>query len=98
MVKFAVEDNSFYATVKKPVLNCSCFLFVGYAMSYSTLKRFVEEKFPDVNSCEAGGKYWKNGDWYLGRHLNELGINPMDTRDHAGLYFLKEHLYMMSRN
>ena len=56
----------------------------GYAISWSTLRRFVEEKFPDSNSCEEGGQYWKNGDWYLGKHLRELGIRPMDTRDHAG--------------
>ena len=57
----------------------------GYALSSSALRRFVEEKFPDVESCEGGGQHWKNGDWYLGRHLSELGIKPRDTRDHAGL-------------
>ena len=71
-----------YSTFK--CVNLSIRADAGYAISWSTLRRFVEEKFPDSNSCEAGGQYWKNGDWHLGKHLRELGIKPMDTRDHAG--------------
>lgn len=56
----------------------------GYVISFNALKRFIKEKFPDRSSCESGGKHWKNGDWYLGRHFSELGIKPQDTRDHAG--------------
>ena len=55
----------------------------GYALSKGTLEKFVE-KFPGEESCEAGGKYWKNSDWYLGKHLATLDIHPVDTRDHIG--------------
>ena len=60
----------------------------GYAISWQTLRRFVDEKFSDVAACEAGGQHWKNGDWHLGKHLRELGIKPTDTRDHAGKFCL----------
>ena len=23
---------------------------------------------------QAGGKYWKNADWYLGKHLTSMGV------------------------
>ena len=62
----------------------------GYAISWPTLKRFVGEKFTDVAACEAGGQNWRNGDWHLGRQLRELGILPIDTRDHAGKELTKE--------
>ena len=35
----------------------------GYVLSRGTLDRFVS-KFGSDADCEAGGKYWKNSDWY----------------------------------
>ena len=55
----------------------------GYAISKGTLEKFVQ-KFPGEESCEKGGKFWKNSDWYLGKHLANLDVHPMDTRDHIG--------------
>ena len=42
------------------------------------------EKFPNDESCEKGGQHWKNSDWYLGKHLAQMNITPVDTRDHIG--------------
>lgn len=55
----------------------------GYTLSWKTLEALVK-KFPTDSECEKGGKFWKNGDWYLGKHLSSLGIKPIDTRDHIG--------------
>lgn len=55
----------------------------GYALSGGTLSRFLNV-FNSTKKCREGGKYWKNGDWYLGKHLRRLGIEPKDTRDHLG--------------
>lgn len=55
----------------------------GYAISWAALEAF-SRKFPTDTQCDAGGKFWKNGDWYLGKHLATLGIKPIDTRDHIG--------------
>ena len=53
----------------------------GYALSRGALKAFVNS-FPNSEKCQSGGKYWKQGDWYLGKHLSKMGIKPVDTRDH----------------
>jgi len=55
----------------------------GYAISKGTVNKLLS-KFSTKSLCESGGKYWKNGDWYLGKHLHQLGINPIDTRDEFG--------------
>jgi len=55
----------------------------GYAVSRGAIKLLLN-KFDTVKKCETGGKYWKNGDWYLGKHLSSLGVNVRDTRDHLG--------------
>ena len=55
----------------------------GYAISWETLHRLMD-KFRTNEECDAGGKFWKNGDWYLGKHLASMGIRPVDTRDHIG--------------
>ena len=55
----------------------------GYALSLSAV-RILLQRFDTTEKCEAGGKYWKNGDWYLGKHLASLGVRVRDTRDHAG--------------
>ena len=55
----------------------------GYALSLAAV-RLLLTKFPSAEKCEAGGKYWKNADWYLGKHLASLGVKVRDTRDHAG--------------
>ena len=55
----------------------------GYALSKGTVKQLVK-KFPSDQKCQEGGRFWKNGDWYLGKHLAEMGIEPEDTRDYLG--------------
>lgn len=55
----------------------------GYALSKGTIQA-LKTKFPNQQSCESGGKYWKMDDWYLAKHLAELGIRPVDTRDEQG--------------
>ena len=55
----------------------------GYVLSRGTLDSFVA-KFATDEACESGGKYWKNSDWYMGKHLASLHIHPVDTRDHIG--------------
>jgi hypothetical protein len=40
----------------------------------------IKNQLTVQSDCEGGGKYWKNGDWYLGKHLHGLGVNPVDTR------------------
>ena len=55
----------------------------SFALNWVTLERLVSH-FGTNKSCDEAGKYWKNGDWYLGKYLIKLGIDPEDTRDHAG--------------
>ena len=55
----------------------------GYVISKGTLEVFVKQFKTDAD-CDNGGKYWKNSDWYLGKHLAENEIYPEDTRDHIG--------------
>ncbi len=56
----------------------------GYVLSRGTIDRLLDGKFPDSQSCGGGGRFWKNGDWHLGKHLAGLGVHPTDTRDHLG--------------
>ncbi len=42
------------------------------------------EKFVDGASCNSAGRFWRNADWYLGKHLWEEGVRPVDTRDAEG--------------
>ena len=55
----------------------------GYTLSRGTVELLLN-KFDSDEKCDGGGKYWKNGDWYLGKHLASLGVKVQDTRDHAG--------------
>lgn len=55
----------------------------GYALSRGAVSA-VTSKFNSSASCQAGGKYWKNSDWYLGKHLAAMGVQVRDTRDHLG--------------
>ncbi|XP_014214211.1 glycoprotein-N-acetylgalactosamine 3-beta-galactosyltransferase 1-B [Copidosoma floridanum] len=52
----------------------------GYVLSYGILQRLIKI-FDTSAKCAAGGKYWKKEDFYLGKHLSALGIQPADTRD-----------------
>ena len=56
----------------------------SYAIYWPILQRLVKEKFKSDKACDKAGKFWKNGDWYLGKYLAKMGIQPEDTRDHAG--------------
>lgn len=56
----------------------------GYVLSRRAVDRLLDEKFPTLQSCGDGGRFWKNGDWHLGKHLATLDIRPVDTRDHRG--------------
>jgi len=55
----------------------------GIVLSRGALSKLFS-KFPTSKSCANGGKYWRNGDWYLGKHLSTLGVHVRDTRDHRG--------------
>lgn len=52
----------------------------GYVLSRGALAKIVK-MFNTTEKCIAGGKYWKKEDYYLGKHLSSLGIQPSDTRD-----------------
>ena len=54
----------------------------GYTLSRAAVQLLLT-KFDSGAKCETGGKYWKQGDWYLGKHLAGLGVAARDTRDHA---------------
>ncbi|KAL0268481.1 UNVERIFIED_CONTAM: hypothetical protein PYX00_010409 [Menopon gallinae] len=54
----------------------------GVLISRGTLLNLVESFRED--RCESSGKYWKNEDLYLGKHLRALGVTPKDTRDEEG--------------
>ena len=54
----------------------------GYTLSRGAVELLIN-KFESEEKCDAGGKYWKNGDWYLGKHMESLGVKVKDTRDHA---------------
>lgn len=56
----------------------------GFALNWEAVSNLLGRKFPTASDCDKGGKFWKNGDWYLGKHLADLAIKPADTRDHAG--------------
>jgi len=55
----------------------------GFAISKGTATALLA-KFQDKKACTAGGRFWNNEDWYLGKHLYDLGIKPVDTRDEFG--------------
>jgi len=57
-------------------------VFTASEDTFVILENF--RRFPDDKSCAAGGRFWKNGDWYLGKHLKDLGIGTTDTRDYKG--------------
>ena len=62
----------------------------GYVISRGAIDRLLDEKFPTAESCGDGGRFWKNGDWHLGRHLATLEIRPVDTRE--AIQFNKNYL------
>ncbi|XP_071442974.1 C1GALT1-specific chaperone 1-like [Hetaerina americana] len=55
----------------------------GYVLSKGAV-RAIRKKFNATDSCVTGGKFWRNEDYYLGKHLKEMGIYPEDTRDSFG--------------
>eukprot|EP00090_Calanus_glacialis_P046786 TRINITY_DN9352_c0_g1_i2.p1 TRINITY_DN9352_c0_g1~~TRINITY_DN9352_c0_g1_i2.p1 ORF type:complete len:411 (-),score=125.56 TRINITY_DN9352_c0_g1_i2:39-1271(-) len=55
----------------------------GYTLSRGAVN-LLQGKFETASKCETGGKYWRNGDWYLGKHMASLGVKVRDTRDHLG--------------
>ncbi|CAL7942525.1 unnamed protein product [Xylocopa violacea] len=52
----------------------------GYVISMGTLKKLIN-KFDNSEKCRTGGKYWKQEDYYLAKHLATMEIYPSDTRD-----------------
>ena len=58
----------------------------SFAFNWATLDKLLDH-FSTEKSCDDAGKYWKNGDWYLGKYLAQLQIHPEDTRDHAGMSY-----------
>ncbi|KAJ9589591.1 hypothetical protein L9F63_017176 [Diploptera punctata] len=55
----------------------------GYVLSIETIK-LLQRKFNSSELCLKSGRYWKNDDFYLGKHLSEMGIYPIDTKDNNG--------------
>lgn len=53
----------------------------GYVLSRGSFRKIIET-FNDNYKCSSSGKYWKNEDFYLGKHLSMLNIHPLDTRDY----------------
>ncbi len=56
----------------------------GYTLSAGAAAVLRRRLFPDAAACRSGGRFWNNGDWYLGKHLASLGVQPVDTRDAKG--------------
>lgn len=56
----------------------------GYVLSRGSLKA-LRQQFNSTEACVAGGRFWRQEDWYLGKHLGSLDIKPADTRDSIGL-------------
>ncbi|XP_034190321.2 C1GALT1-specific chaperone 1 [Osmia lignaria lignaria] len=52
----------------------------GYVISKGVLKKLTT-MFDNSEKCITGGKYWKQEDYYLAKHLATMGIHPSDTRD-----------------
>ncbi|XP_012269315.2 glycoprotein-N-acetylgalactosamine 3-beta-galactosyltransferase 1-like [Athalia rosae] len=52
----------------------------GYVLSKRALAK-IATNFNTRDKCATGGKYWKQEDYYLGKHLGSMGITPSDTRD-----------------
>nr|XP_033337609.1 LOW QUALITY PROTEIN: glycoprotein-N-acetylgalactosamine 3-beta-galactosyltransferase 1-B-like [Megalopta genalis] len=52
----------------------------GYVISMGVLRKLVD-MFDNSEKCITGGKYWKQEDYYLAKHLASMGIYPSDTRD-----------------
>lgn len=52
----------------------------GYVISVGVLRKLIA-MFDNSEKCAAGGKYWKQEDYYLAKHLSSMGIHPSDTRD-----------------
>ncbi|XP_040578858.1 LOW QUALITY PROTEIN: C1GALT1-specific chaperone 1 [Lepeophtheirus salmonis] len=93
---FAVIENLRYYLASK---NASSHYYLGHArkfwnvnynwkdagivLSPGSIDKFTTT-FTSDKKCESGGRYWGNGDWYLGKNLRSLNITPIDTRDHLG--------------
>ncbi|CAK9817882.1 Glycoprotein-N-acetylgalactosamine 3-beta-galactosyltransferase 1-B [Anthophora plagiata] len=52
----------------------------GYVISIGVLRKLIK-MFDNSEKCMTGGKYWKQEDYYLAKHLASMGIYPSDTRD-----------------
>ncbi|KZC09216.1 PREDICTED: glycoprotein-N-acetylgalactosamine 3-beta-galactosyltransferase 1-like [Dufourea novaeangliae] len=52
----------------------------GYVISMAVLGKLAN-MFGNSEKCITGGKYWKQEDYYLAKHLASMGIFPSDTRD-----------------
>nr|XP_012135566.1 PREDICTED: C1GALT1-specific chaperone 1-like isoform X2 [Megachile rotundata] len=52
----------------------------GYVISKGVLRKLLT-MFDTTEKCIAGGKYWKQEDYYLAKHLATMEIHPSDTRD-----------------
>ena len=61
----------------------------SYALNWPTLLILLNH-FSTNKSCDDAGRFWKNGDWYLGKYLAKLDIMPTDTRDHIGKLVARE--------
>lgn len=55
----------------------------GYVLSKGVIYA-LQMKFNSSESCLKSGKYWRNEDFYLGKHLGGMGITPTNTKDNSG--------------
>lgn len=62
----------------------------GYILSRKSIE-LLRERFNSTAECVAGGRFWKQEDYYLGKHLASLGVHPKDTRDAHGLTTFHGH-------
>lgn len=55
----------------------------GYVLSKGSIE-LLQSRFNSTEACAAGGRFWRQEDYYLGKHLGTLGVFPVDTRDQMG--------------
>lgn len=65
----------------------------GYVLSKGSLQ-LIQSRFNSTETCAAGGRFWKQEDYYLGKHLATLNVTPTDTRDYLGRTTFHGHSLM----
>lgn len=55
----------------------------GYVLSNGALKKLIN-KLNKTQDCSKDLTFWNREDFYLGKHLGQINIHPIDTRDEGG--------------